>query len=95
MDDASAQTQVMHPSKTSSYLSKYECARVLGLRILQLQEGDGVADPLKTAITELLERRNPTVVRRYLPNGTHEDVSVSALKQDRYMLAHQLNPTPP
>ena len=79
------------PVRTSKYLSRYECARVIGLRILQLQEGEGVLDPLQTAIEEIKERRNPARIRRYLPDGTHEDVAISELKHDRFLLNYQLN----
>lgn len=30
-------------------------------------------DPLKIALKELMEGRIPFIVRRYLPNGNHED----------------------
>ena len=79
------------PILTSPYLSKYECARVIGLRVLQLQEEHAVSNPLRTAIQEVLERKNPSIIRRYLPNGTHEDVSISTLHFDRFLLRYQLN----
>lgn len=82
------------PVRTSPYLSKYECARVLGLRVLQLQEGEGDEDPLRKAILEVRERRNPCILRRYLPDGSHEDVAVASLKHDRYLLSYQLNAEP-
>lgn len=82
------------PKQTSCFLSKYECSRVIGLRILQLQEGDGVRDPLQTAISEILQAKNPAIIRRYLPDGTYEDVAISTLKHDRYLLRYQLHVEP-
>ena len=82
------------PRRTSPFLSKYECSRVIGLRLLQLQEGEGTPNPQQLAISEILERRNPTVIRRYLPDKTFEDVAVSSLRHDRFLLHYQLNLDP-
>ena len=81
----------LHPVRTSAYLSRYECTRVLGLRVLQLQDGNGVADPLATAIHEIVEKKHPAVIRRHLPNDTYEDVAVCNLKIDRLLLRYQLS----
>lgn len=82
------------PHRTSPFLSKYECSRVIGLRLLQLQEGEGTPHPLQLAISEILDRKNPTVIRRYLPDKTFEDVAVSSLRHDRFLLRYQLNLDP-
>ena len=87
-------TTTFPPVRTSPFLSKYECARVIGLRMLQLQEGKGVPDPLQLAIQEILDGKNATIIRRYLPDKTFEDVSVSELRHDRFLLGYQLNPRP-
>jgi len=87
-------TEATPPRRTSKFLSKYECSRVIGLRMLQLQEGEGTPHPLKLAIREILERTNPMVIRRHLPDKTYEDVSVSTLMHDRFLLRYQLNPDP-
>ena len=51
------------------------------MRILQLQSQDLSADdPRLLAHRELLEGTNPTVVRRKLPDGSHEDRYVRDLK---------------
>lgn len=72
---------------TTRYLTKYERARLLGTRALQLSmnapplvELDaGETDPLKIAAKELRERKLPLVVRRYLPDGSFEDWSLDEL----------------
>ena len=79
------------PVRTTCFLTKYECSRVIGLRLLELQEGEGVQNPLRQAIQEILERRNNRIIRRPLPNGTHEYVCVSKLKHDRFLRGYQLN----
>ena len=71
---------------TTKYLTKYERARVLGTRALQISMNapvmvdlDGETDPLKIAEKELRERKIPIIVRRYLPDGSHEDWSMDEL----------------
>jgi len=71
---------------TTRYLTKYERARLLGTRALQLSmnapplvELDGETDPLKIAGKELRERKLPLIVRRYLPDGSFEDWSLDEL----------------
>ena len=67
-------------------MTKFEKARVLGARALQISmnapvmiELDGETDPLLIAERELLEKVIPFVIRRYLPDGTYEDWKVSEL----------------
>ena len=71
---------------TTRYLTKYERARLLGTRALQISmnapplvELDGETDPLKIAAKELRERKLPLIVRRYLPDGSFEDWSLEEL----------------
>lgn len=71
---------------TTRYLTKYERARLLGTRALQLSmnapplvELEGETDPLKIAGKELRERKLPLIVRRYLPDGSFEDWSLDEL----------------
>lgn len=67
-------------NKTSQVMSKYERSAVLGMRIEQLARGAkpfvevGPEDTGPDAIAEreLLERRLPFILKRTLPNGTHE-----------------------
>ncbi|EME49432.1 hypothetical protein DOTSEDRAFT_68260 [Dothistroma septosporum NZE10] len=65
---------------TTPYMTKYERARVLGTRALQISMGAPVlvdveseTDPLQIALKELREKKIPLVVRRYLPDGYYED----------------------
>lgn len=76
------------PSKriTTPYMTKYERARVLGTRALQIAmcaplmvEPDGETDPLQIAIRELKEKKIPMIIRRYLPDGSYEDWGVHEL----------------
>lgn len=71
---------------TTRYMTKYERARVLGTRALQISmnapvmvELDGETDPLKIAMKELRERKIPMIIRRYLPDGSYEDWSIDEL----------------
>ncbi|CAN0103618.1 unnamed protein product [Ectocarpus fasciculatus] len=72
--------------KTSRYMTKYERARVLGTRALQLSlnapvmiDIKGETDPLKIAMEELLQRKIPMIIRRYLPDGSFEDWQIDEL----------------
>ncbi|EED92112.1 dna-directed RNA polymerase i, partial [Thalassiosira pseudonana CCMP1335] len=74
---------------TTRYLTKYERARVLGTRALQISMNapvmvdlEGETDPLKIAQKELRERKIPIVIRRYLPDGSHEDWGIDELIVD-------------
>ena len=64
----------------TKYLTKYEKARVLGTRALQLSmnappmvEVEGETDPLEIAYKELRQKKIPFIVRRYLPDQSFED----------------------
>ncbi|RMD39393.1 hypothetical protein DV735_g5732, partial [Chaetothyriales sp. CBS 134920] len=65
---------------TTPYMTKYERARVLGTRALQISMNapvlvdlEGETDPLQIAIMELNQKKIPLIVRRYLPDGWYED----------------------
>ncbi|KAL8923729.1 MAG: hypothetical protein Q9208_004481 [Pyrenodesmia sp. 3 TL-2023] len=71
---------------TTPYMTKYERARVLGTRALQISMNapvlvdlEGETDPLQIAIKELKEKKIPLVVRRYMPDGWYEDWTVEEL----------------
>ncbi|KAL7417758.1 RNA polymerase Rpb6, partial [Mrakia frigida] len=71
---------------TSLYMTKYERARILGTRALQISMNAPVlvpitteSDPLEIAIKELAAKKIPLVVRRYLPDGSFEDWKVEEL----------------
>lgn len=65
---------------TTPYMTKYERARVLGTRALQISMNapvlvdlEGETDPLQIAIKELDQKKIPLTIRRYLPDGYYED----------------------
>merc|ERR1712216_648578 len=71
---------------TTKYMTKYERARVLGTRALQISMGapvmvvlQGETDPLDIANKELKSKKIPLKVRRYLPDGSFEDWGVDEL----------------
>ena len=101
----SAERQANKVRVTTPYLTKYERARILGTRALQIRcvlhlvlvghlsshmslesmnapvlvPLDGETDALQIAIKELSQRKIPLIIRRYLPDGSFEDWSVSEL----------------
>ncbi|ODQ80078.1 hypothetical protein BABINDRAFT_180488 [Babjeviella inositovora NRRL Y-12698] len=65
---------------TTPYMTKYERARILGTRALQISMNapvlvdlEGETDPLAIAMKELAQRKIPLVIRRYLPDSSYED----------------------
>lgn len=65
---------------TTPYMTKYERARILGTRALQISMNapvlvdlEGETDPLQIALKELSQNKIPLVIRRYLPDGSYED----------------------
>jgi DNA-directed RNA polymerases I, II, and III subunit RPABC2 len=71
---------------TTHFLTKYERARILGTRALQISMGappmvnvTGESDPLMIAHKELMEKKIPITIRRYLPDGSYEDWTLPEL----------------
>ena len=72
---------------TTRYLTKYEKARIIGSRALQISKNapifveiqPGEWDPIKIAEKELIERKIPFIIRRFLPDGNYEDWRVEDL----------------
>ncbi|CAF4202026.1 unnamed protein product [Rotaria socialis] len=82
-DDANAAQAALRtdPSKrtTTPYMTKYERARVLGTRALQIAmcaplmvEPDGETDPLQIAMRELKEKKIPMIIRHPLQIAMRE-----------------------
>lgn len=71
---------------TLPYLTKFEKARILGARSLQISMGaplmvdsNSETDALELAAKELKERKIPITIRRYLPSGKYEDWRIDEL----------------
>lgn len=84
----SQENELLRPQRTTPYLTKYEKARVLGTRALQISMGapvspqvdvQGATDPIVIAEMELNQNQTPLIIRRFLPNNQYEDVDVRAL----------------
>jgi DNA-directed RNA polymerase I, II, and III subunit RPABC2 len=66
--------------RSPPFLTQYEKTKILGLRANQLSQGarpyiavpEHVTDVYEIARLELHQRRLPFIVRRPMPNGTHE-----------------------
>ena len=75
---------------TTPFLTKYEKARIIGARALQISKNSpilissenlaGETDPIAIAEMELREGKIPFIIRRYLPDGSYEDWPVKELK---------------
>ncbi len=77
------------PRRTSPYMTKYERARIIGSRALQISlnapvmvDTEGETDPMAIAERELNAKLVPFIVRRFLPDGTYEDWKIAELIQD-------------
>lgn len=65
--------------KTSNILTKYERARLIGLRAMQISQGSPAMidvgtekDNVKIATMELEQRKIPLNIKRLLPDGSYE-----------------------
>ena len=66
--------------RSPPFLTQYEKTKIIGLRTNQLSQGarpyiavpEHVTDVQEIARLELQQRRLPFIVRRPMPNGTHE-----------------------
>jgi DNA-directed RNA polymerase I, II, and III subunit RPABC2 len=70
-------------------LTRFERARVIGARALQLSLGapilvelpPSVSDPIDIALRELEEDMLPMTLRRVLPDRSHQDIAISVLSK--------------
>ena len=65
-------------------ISKFERARILGVRALQISMNapifiptNGESDPLILAINEYNAGKTPIVIKRVFPDGTSEEINVN------------------
>merc|ERR1739840_51203 len=86
VDGSSAEARQAQKRITAPYMTKYERARVLGTRALQIAmcapvmvELEGETDPLQIAMKELKMRKIPIIIRRYMPDGSFEDWAIDEL----------------
>ena len=85
-DGSTGRAVAMEDRITTPYMTKYERARILGTRAMQISmnapvmvELEGETDPLQIALKELRARKIPITVRRFLPDGSYEDWNVDEL----------------
>ncbi|RLE87547.1 MAG: DNA-directed RNA polymerase subunit K [Thermoprotei archaeon] len=71
------------------WLTKYEKARIIGARALQLSLGAppllpveemGLRDPIEIASLELRYKLLPMVIRRWTPGGDYQDIPLKYLE---------------
>lgn len=87
--EATSRKQGLENSERIStpFMTKYERARILGTRAMQISRNAPVfvelepheTDPLLIAEKELREKKIPFIIRRYLPDGSYEDWPISDL----------------
>ncbi|MFX1256983.1 MAG: DNA-directed RNA polymerase subunit K [Promethearchaeota archaeon] len=69
------------------FLTRYEKARIVGARALQISFGapiltekpKNIIDPIKIAQLELKARILPLTIRRELPSGEYQDIPINKL----------------
>lgn len=73
--------------RTIPFLTKYEKARIIGKRAMQISKGSpplveigDIENPIDIAKKELMERKIPFIIRRPLPDGSYEDWRVDELR---------------
>ena len=72
---------------TTPYMTKYERARILGTRSLQISMNapvlvdlEGETDPLQIAIKELRAKKIPLIVRRFMPDGWYVHCELASMQ---------------
>ena len=68
-------------------ITRFEEARVIGARALQISMGapiltkhtEGITDPIELALIELKENVLPITIRRTLPDGYYQDIPLQWL----------------
>jgi len=74
-------------------LTRFERARIVGARALQISLGapilspipEGVVDPIDIAIVELRDKVLPMTIRRTLPEGSFQDIPLVDLLKTRIL----------
>ena len=73
--------------RTIPFLTKYEKARIIGKRAMQISKGSpplveigDLESPIDIAKKELMERKIPFIIRRPLPDGSYVDWRVDELR---------------
>jgi DNA-directed RNA polymerase I, II, and III subunit RPABC2 len=74
-------------------LTRFERARIVGARALQLSMGapelvnlpETMFDPIDIAIRELKEGVLPITIRRVLPDSSHQDIPLSFLLKSKFV----------
>ena len=72
---------------TNSMMTTYELTKIIGVRAQQISSGmeplvevdPDIRDTKFIAIQELLQKKMPLIIRRFLPNGVYEDWRVDDL----------------
>ena len=67
--------------KTIPFITKFEKAKLLGIRAEMISNSSpvlvnvpkNITDSYKIALLEYKEHKIPLIIRRYFPNGDHED----------------------
>ncbi len=75
---------------TRPYMTRYEYARVVGTRALQISKGAPIqvevdgneTDPLQIACKELEQNKIDYIIKRELPDGSYEEWAISELEVD-------------
>jgi DNA-directed RNA polymerase I, II, and III subunit RPABC2 len=83
--------KVPTPKVTIPKMTKYERARAIGARAIQISKNapvtielNGETDPLKIATKELEQGTIPILIRRFLPGGKTEDWTIAELSQKKH-----------
>jgi DNA-directed RNA polymerase I, II, and III subunit RPABC2 len=74
-------------------LTRFERARIVGARALQLSMGapelvnlpEAMFDPIDIAMKELREGVLPITIRRVLPDSSHQDIPLSFLLKSKFV----------
>ena len=81
----------MRPVRTSEYMSRFEFAKLVGFRMMQLAKDiHQESNPLERAEEDVVYGRLKWFIRRRLPGGNFEDCDIRLLKMPHeVMLDHE------
>ena len=83
--------RAMRPVLTSEYMSRFEFAKLVGFRMMQLAKDiHQESNPMQRAEEDVVQGKLKWFIRRHLPQGAFEDCDIRHLKMPHeVMLDHQ------
>lgn len=86
IDYSQTMEKINKPNRTIPFMTKYEKTKLLGIRMQQLNTGapptistKGLKNTNEIAKEELKSKKLPLLIRRIMPDGSHDDCDIRYL----------------